>query len=484
MALIDLDNLALRLERNSMISIPEYKVKDGKYAVYVIKIAIDSIIWTVEKRYSDFFTFDLERFEDRKKSFLPPKKLIGNLDPEFLDERRIELEKYIRTVIELDLWLQRKRKQHALSSLVAHFLDFQEYEVHAIVEDLSLRLGSYGEDWLALAVMKPKYFEFTPIELYAITERMKLAEPTANGKSIHSCYKIFDFSGDGKVDIANYVEFLHKVQNLKVRGGRGCIGSSNIIGNTLSFSLSLCKKIKALWVSNFDVRMIHELYSVRKTCRRVIIHYSMKKISDFFLEPGEILPIENQGKWQSVDEIDFSFNEIEEVDESISLLCSVRKINLSHNFLTGIGNHLQHLTMLNELNLSNNSIKSLDSWYTRMGNVKRLYLAGNRICSLKGLQKLYSLEYLDITDNNIATADDVRPVCTLPCLDHLILKGNPVQQVIEYRTKVLELFGERFAEMRLDSRKPDQREVDTILVRLALRKAREEKEEQIRGKTL
>uniref|UniRef100_A0A1I7VIG2 PX domain-containing protein n=2 Tax=Loa loa TaxID=7209 RepID=A0A1I7VIG2_LOALO len=128
MALLDLDNIAPRLEGNSMISIPHYKIKDGKYAVYVIKVAIDSIIWTVERRYSDFVAFDLQRFEDRKKSFLPPKKLVGNLDLEFLDERRIELEKYIRTVVELDLWLQRRRKQYALPSLVAHFLDFQEYD--------------------------------------------------------------------------------------------------------------------------------------------------------------------------------------------------------------------------------------------------------------------------------------------------------------------------------------------------------------------
>ncbi|VDN82187.1 unnamed protein product [Brugia pahangi] len=151
MALLDLDNIVPRLEGNSMISIPHYKIKDGKYAVYVIKVAIDSTVWTIERRYSDFVAFDLQRFVDRKKSFLPPKKFIGNLvkfhhhfasshmvvymcnfilrvDVEFLDERRIELEKYIRTVVELDLWLQRRRKQYALPSLIAHFLDFQEYD--------------------------------------------------------------------------------------------------------------------------------------------------------------------------------------------------------------------------------------------------------------------------------------------------------------------------------------------------------------------
>lgn len=35
MALLDLDNIAPRLEGNSMISIPHYKIKDGKYAVNI-----------------------------------------------------------------------------------------------------------------------------------------------------------------------------------------------------------------------------------------------------------------------------------------------------------------------------------------------------------------------------------------------------------------------------------------------------------------
>uniref|UniRef100_A0A8R1TUH6 PX domain-containing protein n=1 Tax=Onchocerca volvulus TaxID=6282 RepID=A0A8R1TUH6_ONCVO len=144
MALLDLDNIAPRLDGNSMISIPHYKIKDGKYTVYIIKVAIDSTVWTVERRYSDFVAFDLQRFEDRKKSFLPPKKLVGNLDLEFLDERRIELEKYIRTVVELDLWLQRRRKQYALPSLTARFLDFQEYDsFFRTLEERNVRLIRY-----------------------------------------------------------------------------------------------------------------------------------------------------------------------------------------------------------------------------------------------------------------------------------------------------------------------------------------------------
>ncbi|KHN83587.1 Nischarin [Toxocara canis] len=120
----------------------------------------------------------------------------------------------------------------AIKALVNEAMDGAE--VHSIVEDLSVRLGDLGDRWLQASASKPKYFEFTPIELYAITERMKLAEPTANG--------------DVHADVANYVEFLHRVHNIKVRGMRGYVGTSNIIWNSLPFSLHLCKNLLALWV--------------------------------------------------------------------------------------------------------------------------------------------------------------------------------------------------------------------------------------------
>uniref|UniRef100_A0A914WLH5 Uncharacterized protein n=1 Tax=Plectus sambesii TaxID=2011161 RepID=A0A914WLH5_9BILA len=52
-------------------------------------------------------------------------------------------------------------------------------EVHAIADDLTERLAKQGDKWLHASSSKPKYFEFTPIELWALTERLKLAVPTA-----------------------------------------------------------------------------------------------------------------------------------------------------------------------------------------------------------------------------------------------------------------------------------------------------------------
>uniref|UniRef100_W6NHU8 Phox domain containing protein n=1 Tax=Haemonchus contortus TaxID=6289 RepID=W6NHU8_HAECO len=95
--------------------------------MYTIQLTVDGYTWVVERRYSEFDAMDMRRFPDRKKSFLPPKKLIRNLDAEFLEERRMELEKYCRALLELEVWYQKQKKVNSLPLLTAKFFDFHQY---------------------------------------------------------------------------------------------------------------------------------------------------------------------------------------------------------------------------------------------------------------------------------------------------------------------------------------------------------------------
>lgn len=54
-------------------------------------------------------------------------------------------------------------------------------------------------------------------------------------------------------DLGNTVDFLHRVRALKVRGAKGYVGTSNIVWNSLSYSLHICKNLLALWVSEIFV---------------------------------------------------------------------------------------------------------------------------------------------------------------------------------------------------------------------------------------
>ena len=53
---------------------------------------------------------------------------------------------------------------------------------------------------------------------------------------------------------------------------------------------------------------------------------------------------------------------------------------------------------------------------------------------------------------------EVQHVCNLPCLEHFLLSSNPITNVVDYRTKVLELFEERFTELNLDGQKATEKE--------------------------
>lgn len=47
----------------------------------------------------------------------------------------------------------------------------------------------------------------------------------------------------------------------------------------------------------------------------------------------------------------------------------------------------------------------------------------------------------------------------LPCLETLVLFANPVTGIVDYRTKILKLFGDRVAEITLDGQPASNQEM-------------------------
>ncbi|UMM30097.1 hypothetical protein L5515_012125 [Caenorhabditis briggsae] len=128
MALLNIQAVSAQMDANFNAKILNFRmVEEGKYTVYRIQITVDTYTWTVERRYSDFDAYDIQRFTDRKKSFLPPKKRLGNKDLEFIEERQIELEKYVRALLELEVWYQKQKNVHSLPLISAKFFDFHQY---------------------------------------------------------------------------------------------------------------------------------------------------------------------------------------------------------------------------------------------------------------------------------------------------------------------------------------------------------------------
>ena len=85
---------------------------------YEIKVTVGSVEWSVHHRYKDFEALHqlLSSNHGMPKHLLPPKKLIGNKDPAFIEKRRLELETYLQVSILVILSISSIIIKHLLPS--------------------------------------------------------------------------------------------------------------------------------------------------------------------------------------------------------------------------------------------------------------------------------------------------------------------------------------------------------------------------------
>lgn len=89
-----------------------------------------------------------------------------------------------------------------------------------------------------------------------------------------------------------------------------------------------------------------------------------------------------------------------------------------------------------EIDLSFNHIASTSHINEVIGNVKYLNLRTNKLAKTKGLNKLYALERLDLSDNLITALEEITRLRELPFLRILSVDGNPVCLNRDYRISV------------------------------------------------
>ena len=143
-----------------------------------------------------------------------------------------------------------------------------------------------------------------------------------------------------------------------------------------------------------------------------------------------------RGEWRRLGTVRCSHNSCSKMDASLTLLTCVRTLDLSGNCFRVMEN-LHNCVNLVSLDLSCNRISSTARLNERCGNLTYLNLARNSLSSTEGLDKLYSLEVLDISGNLISSYSEVARLGALPCLEGLSLRDNPISYDKEYRLGVL-----------------------------------------------
>lgn len=433
--------------------IPRTEAGEG-FTIYVIEVHVPPFTWYVKHRYSNFF--DLHELLTANchvdKNLLPPKKLFGSHSETFILKRQADLQLYLQTLI---------HQFDVLPVPLANFLDFPRYEVRTIIEDLSERLFYQGDQILT----ENQVFQFTPLQLHAISERLKLAEPTC-------------VSGDKKQDLGHLLGFISQLKHLRIVGSYEHIGTSDIIPNNLTFDLMPFKSLETLDIQCCELQdRLLAVEPLRKTLTSLAIRKSLRDLSSILLcgiiHWSPISSFNQWPCWKFVTHANFSHNFLTRIHPSVKLLSSVESIDFSFNNIHDIEN-LEDLPHLSFLNMSHNKLRHLDALHTRLGNVRSLHLDGNMIENLHGLSKLYSVAELYLSDNRILALTEVAHLGNLPCLEKLNLENNPINTIVDYRPHVLLVFGPRAAEVVLDGEKPSQKEVDTVAVLQALQVARGE----------
>lgn len=81
---------------------------------------------------------------------------------------------------------------------------------------------------------------------------------------------------------------------------------------------------------------------------------------------------------------------------------------------------------------------SMKNAYLMLGNIKILTLSGNLLSNVDGLDRICSLERLDLDGNRIRRVCDMAGLANLPQLMHLSVKGNPIEKKGKLTTFCLE----------------------------------------------
>lgn len=139
---------------DSAVSIADTCSKDG-VTYYKITVTVGNVTWSVLHRYSDFADLHEKLVSDHgvAKELLPPKKVIRNKTPKFVEQRKEALNEYLKNTFNY--------LRLAMPYDFAHFLDFHLYDIYFLLQDLAKKFFLEGDKLL----QNKKSYKFTPLEV-------------------------------------------------------------------------------------------------------------------------------------------------------------------------------------------------------------------------------------------------------------------------------------------------------------------------------
>ncbi|XP_009994585.1 PREDICTED: serine/threonine-protein kinase 11-interacting protein [Chaetura pelagica] len=131
--------------------------------------------------------------------------------------------------------------------------------------------------------------------------------------------------------------------------------------------------------------------------------------------------------WLELQTVNFSYNSISALDDSLQLLNALRVLDLSHNKIQDCEHYLTTLTELEYLNLAYNFLSKVPNLgiFSR-SKLVTLILRNNELDSVNGVEQLVNLQHLDVAYNLLLEHAQLAPLSALHCVRKLHLEGNPL----------------------------------------------------------
>ncbi|XP_015270004.1 PREDICTED: serine/threonine-protein kinase 11-interacting protein [Gekko japonicus] len=131
--------------------------------------------------------------------------------------------------------------------------------------------------------------------------------------------------------------------------------------------------------------------------------------------------------WLELQTVNFSYNSISNLDDSLQLLNALKALDLSHNLLQDCEHYLTVLTELEYLNVAYNFLPRIPALglHSR-AQLVALILRYNQLDSINGVEQLSSLQHLDVAYNLLLEHALLAPLSLLHNLKRLHLEGNPL----------------------------------------------------------
>ncbi|XP_059183624.1 LOW QUALITY PROTEIN: serine/threonine-protein kinase 11-interacting protein [Centropristis striata] len=154
--------------------------------------------------------------------------------------------------------------------------------------------------------------------------------------------------------------------------------------------------------------------------------------------------------WLELHTLNFSYNSIVCLDQSLSLLNVLKSLDLSHNKIQECAEFLKPLSELEHLNLGYNCLQRAPTLGQRArAKLLTLVLRNNELETINGVEQLSLLQHLDLAYNLLLEHSQLAPLSMLHCLNTLSLQGNPLYFKKTHRTCTVRHLSPKAANLRL-----------------------------------